>query len=52
MFPDQRPKCKQKADAGMGLIAGLAIAFIATTSDRITQAWLSRQPGASTFTRH
>jgi len=42
-----------KADAGMGLIAGLAIAFIAITSDRITQAWLSKQPGAaSTSTRH
>jgi glycine betaine/proline transport system permease protein len=35
-----------KADAGMGLIAGLSIAFIAITSDRITQAWLSRRPGA------
>jgi glycine betaine/proline transport system permease protein len=41
-----------KADAGMGLIAGLAIAFIAITSDRITQAWLSKQPGASTFARN
>ena len=41
-----------KADAGMGLIAGLAIAFIAITSDRITQAWLGQQPGASTSSRH
>jgi glycine betaine/proline transport system permease protein len=38
-----------KADAGMGLIAGLSIAFIAITSDRIVQAWLRRQPGAASF---
>jgi glycine betaine/proline transport system permease protein len=36
-----------KADAGMGLIAGLSIAFIAITSDRIVQAWLRRRPGAA-----
>jgi len=29
-----------KADAGMGLIAGLAIAFLAIVSDRTIQAWL------------
>ncbi len=40
-----------KADAGMGLIAGLAIAFIAITSDRITQAWLSQRPGAPSLSR-
>lgn len=35
-----------KADAGLGLIAGLSIAFIAITSDRIIQAWLGKRPGA------
>jgi glycine betaine/proline transport system permease protein len=39
-----------KADAGMGLIAGLSIAFIAITSDRIIQAWLKRRPGAAAAT--
>jgi glycine betaine/proline transport system permease protein len=33
-----------KADAGMGLVAGFAIALIATISDRIIQAAASRRP--------
>jgi glycine betaine/proline transport system permease protein len=37
-----------KADAGMGLVAGLSIAFIAISSDRIIQAWLKKKPGALT----
>ncbi len=36
-----------KADAGMGLAAGFAIALIATMSDRIIQAWASNRPGAA-----
>jgi glycine betaine/proline transport system permease protein len=35
-----------KADAGMGLVAGLSIAFIAISSDRMIQAWLKKKPGA------
>ncbi len=31
-----------KADAGMGLIAGLSIAFLAILADRLTQAWGNR----------
>lgn len=31
-----------KADVGMGLIAGLSIAFLAIVSDRTIQAWFSR----------
>lgn len=34
-----------KADAGMGLIAGLAIAFLAIVSDRTIQAWFGRDAG-------
>lgn len=29
-----------KADAGLGLVAGLAIAFLAITSDRLIHAWI------------
>lgn len=29
-----------KADAGMGLVAGLSIAFLAMFADRLTQAWV------------
>jgi len=36
-----------KADAGLGLIAGLSIAFLAIVSDRIIQAWLGKRPGAA-----
>ena len=32
-----------KADAGLGLVAGLAIALMATISDRILQGWAKRQ---------
>lgn len=35
-----------KADAGLGLIAGLAIALIAIASDRIIRAWCARRQGA------
>lgn len=34
-----------KADAGLGLIAGLAIALIAISSDRIIRAWCARRQG-------
>ena len=30
-----------KADAGMGLIAGLSIAFLAILADRLVQAWVA-----------
>lgn len=33
-----------KADAGMGLTAGLAIAFLAMLSDRLIQAWVKDHP--------
>ena len=35
-----------KADAGLGLIAGLTIALIAIASDRIIRAWCARRQGA------
>ena len=35
-----------KADAGLGLIAGLSIALVAMIGDRIIQAW-ARQRGAA-----
>lgn len=35
-----------KADAGMGLVAGLAIAFIAIVSDRLIHAWIGEGAGA------
>ena len=34
-----------KADAGLGLVAGLAIAFIAIVSDRLIRAWIGRDGG-------
>jgi glycine betaine/proline transport system permease protein len=41
-----------KADAGMGLSAGIAIALIATMSDRIIQASASRLPAGSVMPAH
>jgi glycine betaine/proline transport system permease protein len=35
-----------KADAGLGLIAGLSIALVAMISDRIIRAWCERRQGA------
>ena len=32
-----------KADAGMGLVAGLSIAFLAILADRLAQAWVKRR---------
>lgn len=32
-----------KADAGMGLVAGLSIAFLAIFADRLAQAWVKRR---------
>lgn len=34
-----------KADAGMGLVAGLSIAFLAILADRFVQSWVRRQTG-------
>ena len=34
-----------KADTGLGLVAGLSIAFVAMMSDRIIQAWSKKQQG-------
>jgi glycine betaine/proline transport system permease protein len=34
-----------KADAGLGLIAGLSIALVAMISDRIIRAWCERRQG-------
>jgi glycine betaine/proline transport system permease protein len=34
-----------KADAGMGLVAGLSIAFLAILADRLVQSWVRRQTG-------
>ncbi len=36
-----------KADAGMGLVAGLSIAFLAMLFDRMTQAWVRRKSPSS-----
>lgn len=35
-----------RADAGQGLIAGLSIAFLAITADRLTRAWVASRGGA------
>jgi glycine betaine/proline transport system permease protein len=34
-----------KADAGLGLVAGLSIAFLAILADRLVQSWVRRQTG-------
>ena len=34
-----------KADAGMGLVAGLSIAFLAILADRLIQAWVGSKVG-------
>ena len=36
-----------KADAGLGLVAGLSIAFLAITSDRLIHAWVGTGRGAT-----
>ena len=35
-----------KADAGRGIVAGLAIAFIGIVADRLINAWAARLKGA------
>ena len=39
-----------KADAGMGLIAGLSIAFLAILADRLVQAWIGRRTSVPDLT--